>query len=55
MPLLPSAEVLISSAGTLFDEQGSLRDEDTRKFLQKMLDTFVPWIGKHQLSPIGDK
>jgi chromate reductase, NAD(P)H dehydrogenase (quinone) len=47
MPLLPTAEVLISRAQDIFVD-GQLKDEETRKFLEGTLDKFSSWIEKHQ-------
>jgi len=44
MPLLASSEVLIFCAGEKFDDEGQLRDEDTRKFLADMIVDFRNWI-----------
>mgnify|MGYP000049699704 CR=1 FL=1 len=47
MPLLPTAEVLISNASEIFDDQGRLADADTRKFLSEMLVEFGDWVRMH--------
>ena len=47
MPLLSTAEVLISRAADKFDDDGRLTHEPTRRFLEKMLDQFLPWVRQH--------
>lgn len=46
MPLLNQPEVYLSSAGDLFAEDGSLKKEDTKKFLKSFVDAFDAWIQK---------
>jgi len=46
MPLLPAPEVYIPGVGKLLDEEGTLINEDTRKFLKGFVDSFTQWIGK---------
>lgn len=41
-------EVMISNAGSRFDEQGSLTDEETRKRIQKLLEALVEWTRQLQ-------
>jgi chromate reductase len=36
-------EVMISSAAERFDEQGNLKDENTRKHIRNLLETLVEW------------
>lgn len=45
VPVMPSPEVYLGGAGNLFDENGKLKDEDTRKHLGAMLASFETWIG----------
>lgn len=44
MPLMPSAEVLISDAADKFDANGDLADADTSDFLRRFLVDFGRWI-----------
>ena len=48
MPAL-QREAYIGNAAKLFNDQGELVAEDTREFLSKFLQAFVPWI-EHNLS-----
>ncbi|MBU2531789.1 MAG: NAD(P)H-dependent oxidoreductase [Alphaproteobacteria bacterium] len=48
MPLLPSAEVIISQAPSQFDDHGRLTNSDTREFLKSMLKEFEGWIVKQK-------
>lgn len=41
-------EVMISSAASRFDEQGSLTDQDTRDRIRGLLDALVKWTLHHQ-------
>jgi chromate reductase len=36
-------EVMISNAAERFDEQGNLKDENTRKHIRKLLENLVEW------------
>ncbi len=47
MPLLPTAEVLIARASERFDDDGRLKDEQTRDVLKDMLDKFAAWVELH--------
>ena len=44
MPALQQPEAYIGDAGKLFDEAGTLTNDDTRDFLQKYLQAFAAWI-----------
>jgi chromate reductase len=44
--LMQQPEAYISNAASLFDEQGEMANEDTRKFLRDYADAFVRWVGK---------
>ena len=46
MPTLQQPEMYIGGAGKLFDEQGHIVNDDTRKLLQKFIDAFARWIEK---------
>lgn len=45
-PVLPSPEVYLAEAATLFDGTGKLTKEDTRKLLAAALIDFETWIGR---------
>jgi chromate reductase len=47
VPALPQPEAYIGNAHKLFDEQGALKDDSTREFLQKLLTTYAQWIERH--------
>jgi chromate reductase len=47
MAVLPGNEAYIGAAHTLFDENGKLTNEDTRKFLTGLMSAFSAWIEKH--------
>jgi chromate reductase len=46
MPTLQQPEAYIGNAGGLFDDQGKLKNDQTRDFLKKYLDAFAAWIDK---------
>jgi len=46
MPALQQPELYISNAAELLAEDGSLRNEDTKKLLTKFRTTFDAWIAK---------
>ena len=46
--LLGQPEIFIKHDASRINEKGEIVDEDTRKFLQGFMDTYVAWI-KHQL------
>ena len=48
MPVLPSAEVLISGASEKFGEDGRLVDNKTRDFLARTITDFREWVIRHQ-------
>lgn len=47
MPTLQQPEAYVGNAGTLFDEQGKLKNEGTEKFLRDFAQTFARWIEKN--------
>ncbi len=47
VPILQQPEAYIGGAANLFDESGNLKNDGTKEFLQKYLQTFSSWIGKH--------
>lgn len=46
VPALPH-EAYIGNAHKLFDEQGQLKDDSTREFLQKLLQSYAQWVESH--------
>lgn len=44
IPTLQQPEAYIGQAGNLFDAQGKITNEDTRKFLQKFMETYADWV-----------
>ena len=46
MPALQQPELYIGGAAQLFDEQGRLTNDDTRRLLTKFADAFAAWIEK---------
>ena len=40
-------EAYISDAGTLFDEEGRLINENTRNFLKRFLTAYEKWVEIH--------
>ncbi len=47
VPVLQQPEAYIGGAANLFDETGNLKNDGTKEFLQKYLQAFGSWIGKH--------
>lgn len=47
IPVLQQPESYIGQAASLFNEQGTLINEDTKKFLQKFIDTYAEWVEKN--------
>ncbi|MHB8622356.1 MAG: NADPH-dependent FMN reductase [Sulfuricaulis sp.] len=50
VPAMPQPEAYIGGAAKLFDAAGNLSGDSTREFLQKFMQAFAEWIGKHVLS-----
>ena len=46
LPTLQQPEAYIGQAGELFAENGDIKKDDTRKFLQKFIDAYVQWVEK---------
>jgi chromate reductase, NAD(P)H dehydrogenase (quinone) len=44
MPAMPQPEAYIGGASKLFDANGDIPNEDTRKFLKKFIDSFARWM-----------
>jgi chromate reductase len=47
MPTLQQPEAYIGAAHTLFDEQGKLTNDGTKKFLSSFTQAFAAWVEKH--------
>lgn len=47
MPVIPTAEVIISSADEIFDENQKLADSGTRDFLETAIKQFGEWVRLH--------
>lgn len=47
MPTLQQPEAYIGAAHTLFDEQGKLANDGTKKFLGAFAQAFAAWVEKH--------
>jgi chromate reductase, NAD(P)H dehydrogenase (quinone) len=44
VPAMPQPEAYIGGAAALFDKEGNLTNEDTRKFLRSFIEAFAAWI-----------
>jgi chromate reductase len=49
MPTLSQPEAYVGNTGSLFDEQGKLRNEATAGFLRTFAQAFAQWIDRHQV------
>lgn len=47
VPAMPQPEAYIGGAATLFDQEGNLTNEGTRKFLKSFIEAFAAWIEIH--------
>ncbi len=47
MPTLAQPEAYIGGAGTLFDAEGNIGNESTRKFLDGFMRAFAEWVALH--------
>ena len=47
VPAMPQPEAYIAGAGALFDKEGSLTNEGTRKFLKNFIAAFAAWTEVH--------
>ena len=43
-PAMPQPEAYIGGAAALFDKEGNLTNENTRKFLRSFIEAFAAWI-----------
>lgn len=46
IPTMAQPEAYIASAHTLFDSEGKLSDESTKKFLSNYMEAFAAWVEK---------
>lgn len=44
VPTMQQPEAYVGQAGNLFNEQGEITNEDTRKFLSLFMNTFSKWV-----------
>ena len=44
VPVLQQPEAYISDAGSLFDDGGKLKNDDTKSFLRKFASAFAAWV-----------
>lgn len=47
MPAMQQPEAYIGNCATLFDENGKLSNDSTRKFLKGFLDAFANWVTRN--------
>ncbi len=47
VPTMPQPEAYIGDAKSLFDDQGKLINESTKKFLQTFLGEFEKWVARY--------
>ncbi|MBI2785453.1 MAG: NAD(P)H-dependent oxidoreductase [Legionella longbeachae] len=47
IPVLQQPEAYIGMAGNLFNAQGEITNEDTRKFLKKFMEAYSDWVELH--------
>jgi len=47
IPTMQQPEAYIGNAGDLFNDKGQIENEDTRKFVQKFIDSFATWVIKN--------
>lgn len=48
VPTMQQPEAYIGNVDNLFDAESNITREDTRKFLQKFIDTFAVWVEKNK-------
>jgi len=48
MPAMQQPEAYIGNAGSLFDDEGNVTNDDRRKLLQNFASTFATWIEGHR-------
>ncbi len=50
IPTMEQPEAYIGKAGELFNEKGEVTNEDTKKLLQKFMDSFAHWVDTNSKS-----
>ncbi|MGC4232696.1 MAG: NAD(P)H-dependent oxidoreductase [Niabella sp.] len=48
VPVMPQPEVYLSRADKLVDENGGLKDDKIKEFLQKAIDAYIHWFNKNK-------
>jgi chromate reductase, NAD(P)H dehydrogenase (quinone) len=51
VPTMAQPEAYIGDAGGLFDENGNLTNDSTKKFLQSFMEAFENWVKTHVNKP----
>ena len=46
IPLMQQPEAYVSGAGNLFDDDGALTEDSTRKLLKRFVDAYAEWVEK---------
>jgi len=44
VPIMQQPEAYVGNVGEIFDDKGDLIDENSQKFLQMFMDSFVSWV-----------
>lgn len=47
VPMMCQPEGYIGNAATLFDAAGNISQDETRKFLERYMQAFADWVGRH--------
>ncbi|ROI01148.1 NAD(P)H-dependent oxidoreductase [Chryseobacterium sp. G0240] len=48
IPVMQQPEVYLPHINKVWDEDGNLKDEDTKDFLQKAVDAYIEWFKKNK-------
>ncbi|MET3035249.1 NAD(P)H-dependent oxidoreductase [Chryseobacterium sp. NRRL B-14859] len=48
IPVMQQPEVYLPHINKVWDEEGNLKDEDTKDFLQKAVDAYIEWFKKNK-------
>ncbi|WP_353148822.1 NAD(P)H-dependent oxidoreductase [Chryseobacterium sp.] len=48
IPVMQQPEVYLPHINKVWDEEGNLKDEDTKGFLQKAVDAYIEWFKKNK-------